>query len=77
MSTVGCYSMDVYCDWPDCRGENQFTGRTEAACIRGARSRGWSISGEADAESTSGGRGARCPKHKGLRAAVETPREPT
>lgn len=45
---VGCYSLDLYCDTPNCRegmGRGwQFTGPTEARCMRKARDAGWKFS---------------------------------
>lgn len=51
MGLVGCYSLDLYCDGPlrsshpdtDLSMPHQFTGRTEAECIRAARAKGWQI----------------------------------
>lgn len=54
---VGCYSVDLYCDNSstgidvgyvgDClyrtRETPQFTGETEAACLRAAKRVGWKI----------------------------------
>jgi hypothetical protein len=46
---VGCYSVDLYCDyenmnhfWHSC--PPQFTGETEAECLRDARRCGWRFS---------------------------------
>jgi hypothetical protein len=54
---VGCYTLDLYCDNSSddfhedrARGHpygafpKQYTGRTEARCIRAARRDGWLIS---------------------------------
>lgn len=61
---VGCYTLDLYCDKgyvaqkggiPDCgwkKHMQQFTGRTEASCIRKAKAEGWSV-----------GKRDLCPKH--------------
>jgi hypothetical protein len=66
MGTVGCYTLDVYCDAPS-RGEHkctawpgQFTGNNEAACKREARRRGWRFGRAGGYE---GAGNATCPKH--------------
>lgn len=55
---VGCYTMDLYCDYTGpCRWSDfpsQYTGRTESECLRGARLDGWRFHGRPKL--------ARCPK---------------
>lgn len=59
--TAGCYTLDVYCDDEDCRNKTQFTGRTEAACLRYAKQAGWSIGKPGSLED--GSRKVRCGRH--------------
>ena len=66
MSSAGYYSLDAYCDVCDVLG--QFTGTSEAMCIREARHYGWSIGKPSD-----DGRSVRCPEHKGQRIPKEPP----
>lgn len=44
---AGCYTLDLYCDNPDCAsqgtGPDQYTAETGATCRRNARQRGWII----------------------------------
>jgi hypothetical protein len=57
---VGCYTLDLYCACYEGeafgRGLGEFTGRTEAECIRAARAAGWSVNKRANR--------ARCPRCK-------------
>jgi hypothetical protein len=45
---VGCYTLDLYCDCPECQIQEtfpqQFVGKTFQACVREAREKGWRIS---------------------------------
>lgn len=45
---AGCYTLDLYCDNPECRngrsGPDQYTAETGATCRRDARRVGWIIS---------------------------------
>jgi hypothetical protein len=66
MGTVGCYTLDVYCDDPRA-GEykctawpGQFTGHTKGEAKRDAREHGWKFGrGEGEGEGT-----AVCPRHQ-------------
>ena len=66
VGTVGCYTLDVYCDDP-AAGEykctawpGQFTGRTEAESKREAKLAGWKLGrGVGEGKGT-----ATCPKHR-------------
>ena len=64
---VGCYSMDLYCDFgPHPIGydfPHQFTGRTEAECFRNSKKRGWKI--------YPAQRKAKCPRCAGEALAKE------
>ena len=57
---VGCYSLHLYCDFGDAEIHegmtfpHEFTGRTEAACFRDAKKRGWRIYSQQ--------RKAKCPR---------------
>ena len=50
MSYAGCYTLDLYCDNPDCDrkgfGPDQYTAETGATCRRNARQRGWLITAD-------------------------------
>lgn len=47
---AGCYTLDLYCDHPDCTdnrdGPWQYTAETGATCRREARDAGWLITDE-------------------------------
>lgn len=56
MAVIGCYTLDLYCDTggdpyggtcpqhrPGVQRLVQFTGRTEADCLKQARRRGWTF----------------------------------
>lgn len=70
MGAVGGYSLDVYCDYDadgeGCASESQFTGRTEAECIRTARDFGWVVR-KTGYVTAAGSGSVRCPSHKGKR----------
>ncbi len=60
---VGCYTLELYCDAPDCPWRpHQFTGRTEAECIRAAKSVGWRLDKKKGI--------AKCKAHRHLRITV-------
>lgn len=47
---VGCYTLDLYCDTPDCSHNTRlgwipdtYTGQTEGQCNKQARADGWKI----------------------------------
>ena len=69
MGRVGCYTLDLYCDSPECNYKNennyfQVTGYDRAQSFRKARKLGWLISNNYYYNQNSIGTGkALCPKH--------------
>lgn len=72
MGIVACYSMDIYCNDPECVGSwnygtpsGQYIGHTRSECVREARSHGWMINLKRDPEDemANGSGYCLCPKH--------------
>jgi hypothetical protein len=75
MGEVGGYTLELYCDYPGCHGQDkrqgartkfaQYCAETYAQCVRKARRDGWTINRRAAwVEGQNGSGRCICPLHK-------------